>query len=38
MNSMDEDDFDTKLDVAKGHLAKLEKSDGAKFGFYSWFI
>ena len=37
MDSMDENDFDAKLDVAKGHWVELEKSDGAKSGFYSWF-
>ena len=29
VDSMDEDDFDAKLEVAKGHWAELEKSDGA---------
>ena len=38
MDSIDEDDFDPKLEVAKGHWAELEKSDGATSGFYSWFI
>ena len=35
VDSMDEDDFDSKLEVAKAHWAELEKSDGAKSGFYS---
>ena len=41
MDSVDEDDFDAKLEVAKDHWVELEKSDGAKsvfFFFYSWFV
>ena len=38
MDSMDENDCDEKLEVAKDHWAELEKSDGAKSGFYSWFV
>ena len=30
--------FDSKLKVAKAHWTELEKSDGAKPGFYSWFV
>ena len=35
MDSMDEDDFDSKLEVAKAHWSE---PDGAKTGFYSWFV
>jgi hypothetical protein len=38
VDSTDEDDFDKKLEIAKGHWAELETSDGAKSGFYSWFV
>ena len=33
VDSIDEDDFDSKLEVAKAHWVELEKSDGAKPGF-----
>lgn len=38
VDCMDENDFNEKLEIAKGHWAELEKSDGAKSGFYSWFV
>ena len=34
VDSVDEDHFDTKLEVSKGHWAELETFDGAKSGFY----
>ena len=33
MDSVDEDDFDAKLEVVKGHWTELEKSDGANLVF-----
>ena len=38
VDSMDEDDIDIKFEVTKGHWEELEKSNGAKSGFYSWFV